>query len=88
MFTKVCFALMSMQIFSWTDLIMDSEQFYDSILKLLKDPNGKDKVDQLIGWWNQCMISCVFDIKIDETTDRSFLYILKMNSCCPKIVLW
>ena len=88
MFTKVRFALMSTQIFLWTDLIMDSEQFYNSILELLEDPDEKDEVDQLIGWWNRYVLSCVFDIEIDETTDRSFLYIRKMNGCRPKIVFW
>ena len=88
MFTKVRFALMSTQIFSRTDLITDSERFYNSILELLEDPDEKDKVDQLIGWWNRYVLSCVFDIEIDETTDRSFLYIRKMNGCRPKIVFW
>ncbi|KIK14480.1 hypothetical protein PISMIDRAFT_116975, partial [Pisolithus microcarpus 441] len=47
------FALTSTQIFSWTDLVTDSEWFYISILKLLEDPDEADEVDQLMGWWNQ-----------------------------------
>ena len=88
MFTKACFALMSTQIFSRTDLVMDSERFYNSILELLEDPDEKDEVDQKIGWWNQCVVLFIFDIEIEQSTDRSFLYILKMNDCHPKIVFW
>ena len=32
---------------------MDSEQFYNTILKLLDDPEEKEEVDQLITWWNR-----------------------------------
>ncbi|KAI5986457.1 hypothetical protein EDC04DRAFT_2873540 [Pisolithus marmoratus] len=40
------------QLFSQTDLVMDSEQFCNSILELLEDPDETDEVDQLMGWWN------------------------------------
>ncbi|KAF8834724.1 hypothetical protein BDN67DRAFT_914346, partial [Paxillus ammoniavirescens] len=41
------------QIFSCTDLITDSERFYNSILALLEDPDEKEEVDQLMTWWNR-----------------------------------
>ena len=49
---KTCFALTSAQVFSRTDHVTDSERFYNSILELLDDPDEKDKVDQLLTWWN------------------------------------
>ena len=42
-----------MQVFSRTDLVMDSERFYDSILELLDDPDKMEEVNQLLTWWNQ-----------------------------------
>ena len=51
---------MSTQTFSQTDLAMDSEQFYNSVLELLEDPDKKDKVDQLMGWWNRYMVNMYF----------------------------
>ena len=50
------FALTSVQVFSHTDLITDSEHFYTSILDLLGDPDEKDEVDQLLMWWNRCKV--------------------------------
>ncbi|KIK25264.1 hypothetical protein PISMIDRAFT_9647 [Pisolithus microcarpus 441] len=47
------FALTSTQVFSHTDLVTDLEQFYNSIMELLKDPNEIDEVELLIGWWNR-----------------------------------
>ncbi|KAF8834204.1 hypothetical protein BDN67DRAFT_915407 [Paxillus ammoniavirescens] len=51
--TQVRFALTSVQVFSCTDLVTDSERFYKSILKLLDDPQEKGEVDQLLTWWNR-----------------------------------
>ena len=42
-----------MQVFSWTDLVTDSERFYDSILELLDDPDEMEEVNQLLTWWNR-----------------------------------
>ncbi|KAN0079960.1 hypothetical protein V8E55_009526 [Tylopilus felleus] len=44
------FALTSAQVFSHTDHVTDSEQFYDSVLELLDDPEEKEEVDQFITW--------------------------------------
>ncbi|KAF9241307.1 hypothetical protein BU15DRAFT_87241 [Melanogaster broomeanus] len=51
--TQARFALTSAQVFSRTDLITDSERFYNSILEFLDDPEEKDEVDQLLVWWNR-----------------------------------
>ena len=47
------FALTSAQVFSWTDLVTDSERFYSSIVELLNDPDEMEEVDQLMMWWNR-----------------------------------
>ena len=52
-FLQARFALTSAQVFSRTDLITDSERFYNSILELLDDPEEKGEVDQLMAWWNR-----------------------------------
>ena len=88
MFTQARFALTSTQIFSRTDLTTDSEQFYNTILELLEDSDEKNEVDQLMGWWNRYVLISIFDVKIEGSTDRSFLYIPKVNSYHPKIVFW
>jgi anti-sigma-K factor RskA len=44
---------MSAQVFSRTDLVMDSERFYNTIIELLNDPEEKEEVNQLILWWNR-----------------------------------
>ena len=53
---QACFALTSVQVFSRTDLITDSEHFYTSILDLLSDLDEKDEVNQLLMWWNRCEV--------------------------------
>ncbi|KAI6017489.1 hypothetical protein EDC04DRAFT_2576705 [Pisolithus marmoratus] len=50
---QTCFSLTSAQVFSHTDLITDSEQFYSSIMELLDNSNKSNEVDQLITWWNR-----------------------------------
>ena len=52
-FFQVRFALSSAQVFSRTDLVTDSERFYNSILELLDDPEEKGEVDELMTWWNR-----------------------------------
>ena len=51
-FLKARFALTSAQVFSRTDLVTDSEHFYNSIMELLDDPEERGEVDQLMAWWN------------------------------------
>ena len=50
------FALTSAQVFSRTDLVTDSERFYDSIMELLDDPEEMEEVDQLLTWWNRYVL--------------------------------
>ncbi|KAG9313214.1 hypothetical protein JVU11DRAFT_6673 [Chiua virens] len=57
------FALMSAQVFSRTDLVTDSEHFYNSILELLFDPDEKEEVDQLLLWWNRQVFPLYADIE-------------------------
>jgi len=33
-------------------MTIDSEQFYESVLDFLDDPEEKEEVDDLINWWN------------------------------------
>ncbi|KAF9236160.1 hypothetical protein BU15DRAFT_89305 [Melanogaster broomeanus] len=51
--TQARFALTSTQVFLCTNLITDSERFYNSILELLEDHDEKDEVDHLMTWWNR-----------------------------------
>ncbi|KAF8226158.1 hypothetical protein L208DRAFT_1303342, partial [Tricholoma matsutake] len=46
------FALSSSLVFCQPDTMMDSEQFYKSVLGFLDDPEEKDEVDDLLNWWN------------------------------------
>ncbi|KAG2059901.1 hypothetical protein BDR06DRAFT_873106 [Suillus hirtellus] len=47
----VSFLLSSSSIFSRTDTVTDSENFYLSILDLLEDPDESQEVADLITWW-------------------------------------
>ncbi|KAG1895078.1 uncharacterized protein F5891DRAFT_1194588 [Suillus fuscotomentosus] len=47
------FSLTSSSAFSRTDMIMDSENFYHSILDLLEDPDENEEVADLMTWWTR-----------------------------------
>ncbi|KAG1759542.1 hypothetical protein EDD22DRAFT_755191, partial [Suillus occidentalis] len=47
------FAISSSSIFSRTDTVTDSENFYHSILDLLEDPDETKEVVDLMTWWTQ-----------------------------------
>ncbi|KAG1894034.1 uncharacterized protein F5891DRAFT_962136, partial [Suillus fuscotomentosus] len=49
--TQVQFLLCSSSVFSHTDTVMDSENFYHSILDLLEDPDESQEVVELMTWW-------------------------------------
>ncbi|TEB28677.1 hypothetical protein FA13DRAFT_1755807 [Coprinellus micaceus] len=51
--TQVRFALSSQATFSRTDLITDSEHFYNLVIELLKDPDEHVETTELLKWWNQ-----------------------------------
>ncbi|KAG1895210.1 uncharacterized protein F5891DRAFT_984417 [Suillus fuscotomentosus] len=49
--TQVRFALSSSSVFSRTDTVTDSENFYHSILDLLEDLDEIEEVADLMTWW-------------------------------------
>ncbi|KAG2086100.1 hypothetical protein BD769DRAFT_1681354 [Suillus cothurnatus] len=51
--TQVRFALSSSSVFSRTDTVTDSENFYHSILDLLEDPDESEEVVDLMTWWTR-----------------------------------
>ncbi|KAG2739948.1 hypothetical protein P692DRAFT_201842565 [Suillus brevipes Sb2] len=51
--TQVRFALSSSSVFSRTDTVTDSENFYHSILDLLDDPDETEEVTDLLMWWTR-----------------------------------
>ncbi|KAG1748795.1 hypothetical protein EDD22DRAFT_981865 [Suillus occidentalis] len=51
--TQIRFALSSSSVFSRTDTITDSENFYHSILDLLEDPDENEEVVDLMTWWTR-----------------------------------
>ncbi|KAG2122018.1 hypothetical protein BD769DRAFT_1629280 [Suillus cothurnatus] len=51
--TQVRFSLSSSSVFSRTDTVTDSENFYHSILDLLEDPDECEEVVELMTWWTR-----------------------------------
>ncbi|KAG2039792.1 hypothetical protein BDR03DRAFT_933075 [Suillus americanus] len=51
--TQVRFALSSSSVFSRTDTVTDSENFYHSILDILEDPDESEEVVDLMTWWTR-----------------------------------
>ncbi|KAG1828224.1 hypothetical protein EV424DRAFT_1471278 [Suillus variegatus] len=51
--TQIRFAISSSSIFSRTDTVTDSENFYHSILDLLEDPDETKEVIDLMTWWTR-----------------------------------
>lgn len=47
------FALSDSPTFSRTDLVTDSEYFYNLIIDLLEDEKEQAEVKDLLSWWNQ-----------------------------------
>ncbi|KAH6913099.1 hypothetical protein BKA70DRAFT_1369812 [Coprinopsis sp. MPI-PUGE-AT-0042] len=54
--TQVRFALTTAQTFCRNDHSTDSERFYNSIIKLLEDPEELVKVKQLLVWWDRWVL--------------------------------
>jgi hypothetical protein len=89
---QVRFALSSSPIFSRTDLITDSERFYNSVLDLFEDIDEKAEVDELLTWWNRSVFSTLFlKALLSEcgswSTVRSFRRTHQGGLPSPKIVL-
>jgi hypothetical protein len=53
---KVRFALSSQAVFSRTDLVTDSEYFYNLIVDVLEDPDEHVETTELLKWWNQYVV--------------------------------
>ncbi|TEB25444.1 hypothetical protein FA13DRAFT_1637543, partial [Coprinellus micaceus] len=51
--TQVRFALSSQAVFSRTDLVTNSEYFYNLIIDVLEDPEEPVEAVELLRWWNQ-----------------------------------
>ena len=69
-----------MQVFSQTDLVTDSERFYDSILELLDDLEEMEEVSQLLTWWNRyALYSTSFKLSSHPELDRSFPRMLTLS---------
>ncbi|KAG1717579.1 hypothetical protein EDD22DRAFT_983875 [Suillus occidentalis] len=51
--TQIRFSLSSSSVFSRTDTVTDSENFYHSILDLLEDPDEIAEVTDLMTWWTR-----------------------------------
>ncbi|KAG2353691.1 hypothetical protein BDR07DRAFT_1246130, partial [Suillus spraguei] len=49
--TNVWFSLSVLSVFLHTEIVMDCENFYHSILDLLEDPNESEEVVDLMMWW-------------------------------------
>ena len=47
------FALSSLSVFSRTDLVTDSERFYNSVLELFDDIDEYEEIEDLLIWWNR-----------------------------------
>jgi len=56
---KARFALSSSATFTRSDLVTDSERFYNSILLLLEDPDESEEVNDLFVWWNRFVVYAV-----------------------------
>ncbi|KAG1785044.1 uncharacterized protein HD556DRAFT_1435286 [Suillus plorans] len=50
---QIGFSLSSLSVFSRTDTVTDSENFYHSILDLLEDPDESEEVGDLMTWWTR-----------------------------------
>jgi hypothetical protein len=50
-------------VFCRSDTLTDSERFYVTVLEFLDDPEERADVDDLLNWWNWCVIY-IIDISI------------------------
>ncbi|OBZ65086.1 hypothetical protein A0H81_14941 [Grifola frondosa] len=75
--TQVRFSLTSAAVFSRTDLVTDSERFYNSIVDLLEDPEEKDEVDSLLTWWNRQLFSAYAEPERPSNTNTALAKIVR-----------
>ncbi|KAF8232269.1 hypothetical protein L208DRAFT_1563529 [Tricholoma matsutake] len=84
--TQLHFALSSSLVFCQSDTMMDSEQFYESVLDFLDDPEEKDKVDDLLNWWN-CQVFPSYIVCDHAVTKQSTLARLKEQRALKQALL-
>jgi hypothetical protein len=72
LFAEVRFALSSSSVFSRTDTVTDSENFYHSILDLLEDPDESEEVVDLMTWWTRFVIDLVINCTLTPWHRRIF----------------
>ncbi|KAG1846651.1 hypothetical protein F4604DRAFT_1594912, partial [Suillus subluteus] len=58
--TQVQFSISSSSVFSCTDTVTDSKNFYHSILNLLEDPDEIQEVTNLMMWWTWSIMQFTF----------------------------
>lgn len=70
---KIRFSLSSSSVFSRTDTVTDSENFYHSILDLLEDPEESDEVGDLMMWWTRSVLFLI-KLKLQSNTIYSRVF--------------
>jgi hypothetical protein len=77
---QVRFALSDSPSFCRTDLITDSEYFYNLVVDLLEDENERTEVGDLLQWWNQYVISTSCSpLESFRTTDFRQIFPAQIN---------
>ncbi|KAG2113776.1 uncharacterized protein F5147DRAFT_571027 [Suillus discolor] len=82
--TQVRFSLSSSSVFSRTDTVTDSKNFYHSILDLLEDPDESEEVTDLMTWWTRFVTSSASISKLTLVI-VGFFQILLRHSALSKI---
>ncbi|KAG1866328.1 hypothetical protein C8R48DRAFT_747584 [Suillus tomentosus] len=85
--TQIQFSLTSSSVFSRTNMVTDSENFYHSILDLLEDPDEIEEVANLMTWWTQFVMHFISS-KLSKFTSSIvvFFLILLRSTVSAKIV--
>lgn len=73
----------SVAVFSRSDLITDSERFYNTIIELLYDAEEKKEVDELLSWWNRQIFPTSSSAR-SVPTDNNTLALIKKRRAALK----
>lgn len=76
LFLQVRFSISLLSMFSRTNTVTNSENFYHSILDLLEDPDESKEVTDLMTWWTQFVASSVSILKLTLVIVRFFQILL------------
>ncbi|KAG1827667.1 hypothetical protein EV424DRAFT_1471490 [Suillus variegatus] len=68
---QVRFSISLLSMFSCTNTVTNSENFYHSILDLLEDPDESKEVTDLMTWWTQFVASSVLILKLTLVIERA-----------------